>query len=828
MSEDWRFRESPHVDIGGLRAYAGAPLRFDTEFGEHVAFGSLCVASNSAQDPLSKEQQASLARLADWIVSDIIQAHKARRQRERREMLDRLTRLQKLLETDRNMEEVVQEMLTEMYPGSLVKILITRDDTLHLEQGTSVLTEHIEHGLWEDSEYFDYMIENLNHHDPVAHKPIRIVTSQCASQRTPTFLVVGTRDFRDVYDDIDAWFIQMCATTLCRYWQNQVLKEALQAKEKFLRGITHQLRTPIHGILGSVELLTEELKARNVLSISADSSPDGTPSDEELTALDPHAYIKTIRSSAKELISTVNSLIKLNQWADVAEAQRVVAAHRIEDIEAALLNELTIFLPDDAASKPSLILSHRLPDRCDTITMDLRLFVDCIQPLLQNAIQNTAGGVVVVTLSVTEDYGSLVVDVKDNGCGIKKENRERIFDAYEKVDNNTTDAGLGLTLAVKLASLMNGTVALISSEVDRGSHFRVTFNSPICASSLLPSRRTFTHLPPLFNRLPVDDLTSPLGNNFAEYLIGLGYRESQDSSESLLTLDYTRDLVKLYQTTKRVNDNQVAICLVPENDEIINFGGQRFLRDNNVIFTKGPFTSRAIEDVLAEADGVFAEHAIAKAAQRALPESNIDHEPPVPTDTAPKAPEKDTKFTAPELVHRGTIFPQQLVAAELIKSVSTLHITPEPITPSPCSNKPMTLLVDDNAVNLRLLEMYCKRRGIPYCTAADGAQAVMLFAEHRAQTPSYLGATAPRPFDLVLMDLQMPICDGIEATSQIRALEQTHQWEKSIIFIVTGQDSPNDRLSAQEAGSDEYLVKPVGPKVLDRNVKIWFPDAETG
>ena len=834
--DDWRFKESPHVDIGGLRAYAGAPLRFDTEFGEHVAFGSLCVASDSPQPPLTKEQQTALARLADWIVSDIVQSHKSRRQRERREMLDRLSKLQKLLDTDCNLEDEVKNMLSEVYPNSLVKILRTKDDVLQLGSGTSVSLDDIEHGLWEDSEHFNHMIETLNHQDPVAHRPVRMVTSQCASQRTPTYLVVATNDFRNVYDDIDAWFIQMCSTALCRYWQNLALKEALRAKETFLRGITHQLRTPIHGILGSVELLTEELKSRNVISATAETSPDASPSEEQLSALDPYAYIRTIRSSAKELISTVNSLIKLNQWADVAEAQRIVEAHKIEDIEAALLNELTLILPDDASLKPSLILNHRLPQGCDTITMDLRLFVDCIQPLLQNAIQKTVGGVVVVMISVTDDFGSMVVDVKDNGCGIKAEHQQRIFDAYEKIDNHTADAGLGLTLATKLATLMNGSIDLVSSEVGKGSHFRVTFSSPACASSLSMKRKTFQHLPPVFNRLPGDDISALLGNNFAEYLSGLGYKESQNPSESLLTLDYSPDLIKLYQTTRKVRDDQVAICLVPESDSVLNFGGQRFLRDGNVIFTKGPFTSRAIEDVLAEADGVFAEHAVAKAAKAAQP-TQIDNEiavgPGASTRPEPNASKSNFDSALPEPVQHGRTFSEQVIAAELTKAVVELHIAQkQPTKPSfiSSSNKPMTLLVDDNAVNLRLLEMYCKRRGIPYCTAIDGAQAVEIFAKHRASTATTTLSSAPtlRPFDLVLMDLQMPICDGIDATGQIRALEKKHGWTKSIVFIVTGQDSPQDRLLAQEAGSDGYLVKPVGPKVLDRTAKQWFPAAEIG
>lgn len=139
----------------------------------------------------------------------------------------------------------------------------------------------------------------------------------------------------------------------------------------------------------------------------------------------------------------------------------------------------------------------------------------------------------------------------------------------------------------------------------------------------------------------------------------------------------------------------------------------------------------------------------------------------------------------------------------------------------------MALLVDDNGVNLRLLEMYCHRRSIPYRTAKDGAEAVRIFTSHRipVSDPLLQQPLGPLPFDLVLMDLQMPICDGVEATRQIRAFEREHQWERSVIFIVTGQDSPADRLDAAEAGANEFLTKPIGPKEMDRWVKQEFPNA---
>lgn len=213
MAADWRFEKSPHVEIGGLRSYAGVPLKFETEFGQHMAFGSLCVASNSPQEQLAPSVQQGLVRIADAIVSDIVHSARARRQKERRRMLELICDAQRLCDEHANMEEEIPKMLQEIYPDMEATIKRTTDGSISFECGTAFSTSDLEQGLWEDTEYFDYAIKRLNHLDMTASRPVRAVAIRCASQYVPTFLVVACNDLKRVFDDVDSWFVQTCAVS---------------------------------------------------------------------------------------------------------------------------------------------------------------------------------------------------------------------------------------------------------------------------------------------------------------------------------------------------------------------------------------------------------------------------------------------------------------------------------------------------------------------------------------------------------------------------------------------------------------------------------------
>jgi signal transduction histidine kinase len=821
MLEDWRFQDSPHVEVGGLHAYAGAPLRLQNESEECVGLGSLCVASSKAQEPLTKAQQNTLARLADWIVSDIIQCARLRRQRERRRMAE-LISLAQLETEDAVSEEPVFGILRTTYPDAKITLQSSRVASIEIEGRDPILPCHLEGGLWEDIDYIDDFITNSNNQEFPSTRVIRVIAAQCESISGPSILVVASRDFRFVFDDVDAWFVQACAAMLSQIWHKRLLNEAMRAKEKFLRGFSHQLRTPIHGILGSVELLAEELKSRNTQETSY-LVPAVVQVSPAKKAGEPSIYLDTIKTAGRDLISIVNSMITLNRWADIAMGDRNYVLHTTHELEAKLVDEILKAVSGDARYKASVIFHRDLPPGLESFRIDLDLLLDCLLPLIINAIQNSTDGVVSVTTSLRPDTKELSIDIEDTGCGIHPDHQDRIFESYEKIGIHSTGAGLGLTLSCKFATLLNGSVALVSSTVDQGSHFRATFAGVESVSLSDPPQLLFVSklkdLPPRFRKLPssLDNLS--LCDYFTRYLTRQGYTQAENAEECFIILDRASDLEQHQKDLLEVLPGQVAICLVPDSGVEVHADEN----SRNIVYINGPFWTSTMGPALEKADRLLSEIRASntcKGIGGASLKSPNTHTKEIHPTTNLADEEKLTSQIAPaDLVHSALeVITLPIRESGAIPISSTESIIPKFPALSACA-KPTVLLVDDNVVNLRIMQMYCKTRGLPYYGAADGLQAIDVFTRHQMQA-----ATGDRPMiELIMMDLQMPLCDGIEASRQIRLLEQQQSWPQSTLFIVTGQDSPTDRSDAKTVAAHEYFVKPVGINLLDSGVKRYFP-----
>jgi CheY-like chemotaxis protein len=127
-------------------------------------------------------------------------------------------------------------------------------------------------------------------------------------------------------------------------------------------------------------------------------------------------------------------------------------------------------------------------------------------------------------------------------------------------------------------------------------------------------------------------------------------------------------------------------------------------------------------------------------------------------------------------------------------------------TPSNSVHIPKVLLVDDNEINLKILVTFMRKLGYNYDTATDGLQAL----------EKYKAAAAEGKFEFVLMDISMPVMDGLVSTREIRAFERKNSLldSPSIIIALTGLASAKAQQEAFASGVNLFLTKPIMLKTL--------------
>ncbi|ETS76073.1 hypothetical protein PFICI_11460 [Pestalotiopsis fici W106-1] len=826
MLEDWRFCECPYVEAGGLVAYAGAPLRLQNEFDETVSLGSFCVASSTAQPSLTKAQQSTLARLADSVVSDIVQCTRIRRQRDRHRMSGLVATFQSK-GIDALSQDYIIKVLKDAYPDALISLHPSKALQIHLEGREAISISDIEDGLWEDFEFLDDFITHRNHQDLPCDRVVRLISAEVQETLGPSLLVVASKDVRLVFDDVDSWFVQTCADTLTQIWKNRLLTEAMLAKETFLRGFSHQLRTPIHGILGSAELLAEELGRSDLresfrqASEALDHSTLGNNSNSTSLCID------TIMTAGRDLTSIINNMITLNKWADIASKDLSSVALDVYRLESELAKETLPMITSDTRYTTSILFNCTPLAASGSFNIDFLLLRDTLLPILVNAIQNSPKGAIMVTISLPPDSQELVIDIEDNGCGVHLSDQQRIFEAYEKVGVYSTGAGLGLTLASKFAALLNGSVSLVSSTIGCGSIFRAKFNATesVPAPRLLPEAETkLGNLPSQFCFEPTIAGATALCKYFTKFLACRGFTPWDKAGDFFTIVEFIPNAERSRERLLQIPQKQVVICLVPAAHIQLSLENE----SSNVVYARAPFLTSTLIAALEEADRLASAIQVSKdypghceILSAALAETS-DSQSADETNSSLSSTcstESTTQSSLDSGVH------PELTPSPLSGLVSDIALREKPkervplLTPLLTVSKPTALLVDDNKVNLRVMEMYCKKRGLSFFCAMDGLEAIEVFSKQQSLFGSHQGSG----IDLILMDLQMPNCDGIDATKQIRLLEEKMGWRKTTIFIITGQDSPKDRVNSENAGADDYYVKPLSMKLLDCGVKAKFP-----
>jgi PAS domain S-box-containing protein len=473
------------------------------------------------------------------------------------------------------------------------------------------------------------------------------------------------------------------------------------------------------------------------------------------TSLTPEqtTYAKAIRTSSDALLSLIEELLDYSK----IEAGKIDLEHRPFAL-AGLIEDITELLAPRAQARDLEIAAYideRLPAQ---VIGDAARLRQVLLNLAGNAIKFTTTGGVALIVEPGAMPGEICFLVRDTGIGIAPEAQARIFREFEQADEriarNYGGTGLGLAISERIIRRMGGRITL-QSALGKGSTFEVTLP--------LPSGDDGDRdLPPL----KAPDLT-----NKSIMLVA-----PQGIEASLIA----RRLERWGAQTCTISDVAVAQALLPE-------------RSWHAIMIDGAL-NRTDVTRLAEIARSHATHRL------------VMFTPAMRHDYPHPAADGFTGYLVKPLRAASLAARMAASAPTLTPDVAIAELPDQDITdtsaPRPARGAKglSILLAEDNEINALLMRTLLTRLGHETVLTTNGEAAL----------ESWIAAEAAgTPYDLVLMDVQMPRLDGIEATRQIRAREAGQRVQRTPILALTANALVEDRYACFEAGMDGFLVKPL-------------------
>jgi PAS domain S-box-containing protein len=473
--------------------------------------------------------------------------------------------------------------------------------------------------------------------------------------------------------------------------------------------------------------------------------------DTPLTA-EQVTYAKAVKTSGDALLALIEELLDYSK----VEAGKIDLEHRPFALSA-LIEDITELLAPRAQAKKIEIAAYvdeRLP--LEVIGDSARLR-QVLLNLAGNAIKFTSAGGVALIVEPGIWPNEISFLVRDTGIGIAPEARERIFREFEQANDGIARSyggtGLGLSISERIVKRMGGRITL-ESKPGAGSTFEVSI--PLAASDD-NGQKTFM-APDLAGQSIM--LVSP--QSIEASLIG-------------------RRLQRWGGQTCMVADVEVAEALLPERL------WQAVLIDHAL--------GMADIEKLGAAARTHAMHRI------------VMFTPSTRQELQPSLVSAFTGYLvkplrAASLAARLTAAPE--VVAPDIAGEPLIDAEPAETKPAP-SNGLSILVAEDNEINALLMRSLLGRLGHRAVITTNGEEALESWQAARS---------AGAPYDLVLMDIQMPQLDGIETTRRIRGLEAGQPGRQTPILALTANTLVEDRYACFEAGMDGFLIKPLDREKL--------------
>jgi len=467
-------------------------------------------------------------------------------------------------------------------------------------------------------------------------------------------------------------------------------------------------------------------------------------------------YAKAVKTSGDALLALIEELLDYSK----IEAGKLDLEHRPFAL-GTLIEDITELLAPRAQARKLEIAAYvdeRLPQQ---VIGDAARLRQVLLNLAGNAIKFTTTGGVALIVEPGIWPNEISFLVRDTGIGIAPEAQQRIFREFEQADERIARSyggtGLGLSISERIVKRMGGRITL-ESQPGTGSTFEVSI--PLAASDTKASEQA----------APAPDLA--------------GQSILLVSPQSIEASLVARRLQRWGGQTCVVSDIDVAEALLPERswhavlldrafgaEEVARLGEAARSHATQRIVMLTPATRQELQ--LASAASAFTGYLVKPLRAASLAARLM---------TAPE-------ITAPNLAGDALIEPLDHTEAPSVAAARGLSV----------------LVAEDNEINALLMRSLLTRMGHHAVITTNGEEAL----------ESWLGArSAGAPYDLVLMDIQMPRLDGIETTRRIRAREAGQPGRQTPILALTANTLVEDRYACFEAGMDGFLIKPLDREKL--------------
>jgi signal transduction histidine kinase/CheY-like chemotaxis protein/HPt (histidine-containing phosphotransfer) domain-containing protein len=553
---------------------------------------------------------------------------------------------------------------------------------------------------------------------------------------------------------------------------------ANMAKGEFLATMSHEMRTPLNGIIPLLEILRD-------------------------TKLEPDQrdYLNTAYQSARHLLRIIDDILDYSKIeANKLELETVgLNLREVLDSVVRMLEK-----PAEAKGlKIQVVIDPNVRLACRGDPVRLR---QVLSNLVSNAIKFTERGQVTIQVSrrgETRTHSELMFAVKDTGVGIPKEKADRLFQPFSQADTSTTrnygGTGLGLVICKRLVELMGGQIGL-KSEVGRGSIFWFTVPLLKAIGDLSAVRKDLSGA-----RALIVSTEAKVVQRLAGYFQMWGM--------SQISTNTTADALSKLKSSATLGENWAFDVVV------VDLGSMRQTAPalaRNVV--REPALERLRMVFIAADEGEPVDLQIEAARGVTVPRQFSEGEllatlnKLLEVETAGERRMSLMEEAAKLGIDLGGAPAASEAAQPALAAAAREPAATAPVAVAAAATGPVkghALLVEDNPVNRQVAQRLLSLIGISFDIAENGKEAFEMMGKGS--------------YDVVLMDCQMPVMDGYTATRSRRTMESERGLPRIPIIAMTANAMAGDREKCLAAGMDDYMSKPLNRGLLEQTIRKWLP-----